>query len=56
MKLWTKKLEDMSREMESLKDVKKTVRELQKEIETLINRNKVTGGRQCFILMIVALV
>ena len=42
VRLWTKKFEDMGREMDNLKDLKKTVSELQKEIETLINRNKVS--------------
>ena len=42
MRLWSKKFEDVSRDMEGFKDLKETVAELQKEIETLINRNKVT--------------
>ena len=43
MKLWTRKYEEMSREMDSLRDIKKTVSELQKEVESLINKNKVSG-------------
>ena len=43
VRLWTRKFEEMSGEMESLKDVKKSAGELQKEIQSLINRNKVSS-------------
>ena len=41
MKRWQRKTEVVSQELESLGDVRKTVQDLKKEIESLTNHNKV---------------
>ena len=42
VKMWRRKFEEVSGELDGLGEVKKTASSLQKEIESLINRNKVT--------------
>ena len=42
VKKWVRKYEEVSEEMKSLAEVRKTFGGLQKEIESLINHNKVS--------------
>ena len=47
-----RKYEEVSRETESLDEVRKTVKELQKEVESLINKNKVSGCSHTHVVML----